>query len=189
MIADTVSFLKLLPQRWRIQKCILKEIMFFPLWWKLCEYLYFLQSSPEVLWDSLIKMPHGYLLESTEMPHRDNTECCVCQPRLSFILPAAGHLSDNSPQWLYPHGPQQKQLLPPRSRTREGSHMQCMMNTGLQPSTWHSTKGFSSFQNPGKQMVFLGGLYLDFPFLFPSILSSTKRLCLKNSDNNSKIMF
>lgn len=146
-----------------------------------------------VLSRSSMRLTHkdapGYLLEPTEMPHRDNTECCVCQPHLSVILPAAGHLSDNSPQWLYPHGLQQKQLLPPRSRTRKGSHMQCMMNTGLQPSTWHSTKGFSSFQNPGKQMVFLGGLYLHFPFLFPSILSSTKRLCLKNSDNNSKIMF
>lgn len=184
MIADTVNFLKWLPQRWRIMKCILKEITCFPTLVKALWISVFLA----VLSRSSMRLIHkdapGYLLEPTEMPHRDNTECCVCQPHLSFILPAAGHLSDNDPQWLYPHGPQQKQLLPPRSCTREGSHMQWVMNTGFQPSTWHSTKGFSSFQNPGKQMLFLGGLYLDFPFLFPGILSSTKRLCLKNSDNN-----
>lgn len=109
----------------------------------------------------------GYLLEPTEMPHRDNTECCVCQPHLSFILPAAGHLSDNGPQWLYPHGPQQKQLLPPGSRTREGTWVS---NTGLQPSTWHSTKCFSSFQNPGKTngVPWRTVPWLPFPFSWHS---------------------
>lgn len=124
MIVDTVNFLKLLPQRWRILKCISKEITCFPTLVKALWISVFL----EVLSRSSMRLTRkdapGYLLEPTEMPHRDNTECCVCQPHLSFILPAAGHLSDNGLYGLYLHGPQQKQLLPPRSCTQEGSHMQ-----------------------------------------------------------------
>lgn len=124
MIVDAVNFLKLLPQRWRILKYMLKEITCFPTLVKALWMSVFLA----VLSRSSMRLTHkdapGYLLEPTEMPHRDNTECCVCQAPLSFILPAAGHLSDNGLHGLYPHGPQQKQLLPPGSHTLEGSHMQ-----------------------------------------------------------------
>lgn len=41
-------------------------------------------------------------------------------------------------------------------------------------------RAFPASKILAKQMVFSFGLYVDFPFLFPGILNSTKRLCLKN---------